>query len=174
MAEVPLRPFELELIQGYKTFSLGGRGGKSLPRKGVWIRAHLQAVGEDYSYGMWKAWVAFTKLAELMGASIEAGTYQAFRTYLWILRKHPEAPDVPALILPTRPTRRVGRAKTPLPEFQRSYYRLNPATLNSPIWQNPYGTYSIWQTWKRRHFLRPEAKRKRPRKKVRVIPGKKA
>jgi len=149
---VELRPFELELIESFKVFNpIAGTGGKATPRKGIWIRGHLANVGEDYTYGMWLRWRRFTETAEFMTASIEPGDYGAFRVYVWLLKRE----DL------IRPTRIRPASKTPVLEFQRSYYALNPAQLGSPLWENPYATYDSWQRWKRRKFKRPEARRKK-------------
>jgi len=119
-----LRPFELEIIKGIRTRPEGpGPGGRSVSRKGVWIRGHLQDVGRDYPYSMWKLWKSFLEEA---GLNIEAGRYQAFRTYIYILRKL-------GLI------RRVGSSPS---IFGKRYYELDPEKINSPSWKNPFKAYS--------------------------------
>jgi len=156
MAEL-LRPFELALIEQYKVFNpLEGRGGKATPRKGVWIRGHLQAVREDYPYGMWKRWTAFTQVAEKLEAKIEPGTYPAMRNYMHLLKRA-------RLVVPTR---RTPSMKSPLPEWMRQYYRVNPALLDSPLWLNPWQEIESWQREKARKFRprgAPRPKRKKPR-----------
>jgi hypothetical protein len=162
LAEVPLRPFELEIVESYKVFNpMEGRGGKATPHKGVWIRGHLQTVRgkEDYPYGMWRRWVAFTEIARNLEARIEAGSYTSFRLYIWLLKRA-------GLITPTR---KRPAMKTPLPEFMRQYYTLNPAMLGSPVWLNPYSQYESWRRWKGRKFKRPGAVRRKKPVMIRVV-----
>ena len=75
-----LRPFERDIVGEIRASPkrVGG-GGRSIPRKGVWIRGHLQDVGRDYPYSMYRIWKRFLEGA---GLNIKAGTYQQFRTYI--------------------------------------------------------------------------------------------
>jgi hypothetical protein len=142
-----LRPFETEIISNFKVFSPISGGGKSRPRKGVWIRQHLLDVGEDYVGGMWKKWTKFVGDARKQNAEIEFGTYDSFRTYVYLLKKH-------GMIVPTRRE----RAKSPDAGFFRQFYRLNTRRLEDPTWLNPYATYPSWRKWQRKGFPRPKRK----------------
>ena len=118
------RPFELEILRQIRTPpERPGAGGRSVSRKGIWIRGHLQHVGRDYPYNMWKRWRSFLEGA---GLNIKAGTYQAFRNYIYVLRKC-------GLI------RRAGGSPS---MFSRSYYALIPQKVNSVIWRSPFKHYS--------------------------------
>ena len=120
-----LRPFEIEIIREIRTPPRSvGAGGRSIPRKGVWIRGHLQDVGRDYVYGMYKRWRSFPEGA---GLNIKAGTYQQFRTYIYVLKQL-------GLV------ERVGGS--PSRGFAKTYYALNPDKVNSVIWRNPFKHYS--------------------------------
>jgi len=150
--EVALRPFEEEIIANFKTFDPTIGGGKSRPRKGVWIKQHLLDVGEDFIYGMYERWGTFTKAAILREASIEPGTYGSFRTYIYLLKKD-------GLIIPTKRE----RAKSTSHLFFRQYYRVNIRLLKDPRWLNPYGEYPSWKRWKRKGFPRPKKKPRPPK-----------
>ena len=154
-----LKPFELEIISKFKTFSPIVGGGKSVPRKGVWVRSHLLEAGDkgDFVYSMWQRWSGFVVRAREREAFIEIGTYTAFRTYIYLLKKD-------GLITPTRRE----RAKTTRREFYRQYYRVNTRRLEDPRWLNPYGIYESWQRRKAEGFPRPKKKPKPP--KIPVVP----
>jgi len=80
-----LGPFEREIIREIRTDPRRpGAGGRSKQRKRVWIRGHLEEVGRDYPYGMYKRWRSFHEEARL---NIKAETYQNFRTYICILKR---------------------------------------------------------------------------------------
>ena len=123
---VLMRPFELEIVREIRTPPRRpGAGGRSIPRKGVWIRGHLQDVGSDYVYRMYKRW---RSLLEEAGLNIKAGTYQQFRTYIYVLKQL-------GLV------ERVGGSPSSR-GFPKTYYALNPHKVNSPIWRNPFKHYS--------------------------------
>jgi len=149
---VALRPFEEEIIANFKTFDPTIGGGKSRPRKGVWIKQHLLDVGEDYIYAMWKRWEVFILQAHERKAEIESGTYTAFRVYIFLLKKY-------GLITPTKRE----RAKTTSRLFFRQYYRVNIRLLEDPRWLNPYAEYPSWKRWKRKGFPRPKKKPRVPK-----------
>ena len=136
---VVLRDFESEIIDRFKTFSVIEGGGKARPRKGVWIRGHLLDIYEDYVYSMFLQWRLFVAEAWKRGARIEAGSYGAFKTYTWLLKKY-------GLITATRKER--GKS----PKFLRQYYTYNPDLLEDPRWRNPYGEYPSWKEWRKKGF----------------------
>jgi hypothetical protein len=147
-----LRDFELNIVKEFKTFTVKEGGGKSRPRKGVWIRGHLVDVGEDYVYGMFKRWLEFCKAALLeFHAELEPGDYTAFKTYMYLLRKY-------GLVLPTRTER--GKSTVIL----RIYYKVNRARLRDPMWLNPFAEYPSWQAQRKKGFPK---KRRKPRKRGR-------
>jgi len=150
--EVVLRPFEEEIVNKFKVFSWKHGGGKAIPRKGVWIKQHLLDVNEDFVYGMWQRWIAFVRVARDMKAEIELGTYAAFRTYIYLLKKY-------GLIVPTKRE----RARTTSPGFFRQYYRVNTRLLKDPRWLNPYKPYPSWAKQYEEGFPRPK---KKPRLKL--------
>jgi len=127
-------------------------GGKSRPRKGLWLKAHLLDVGEDFVYDMWRRWAAFVRVAHEREAHIELGTYTALRTYVFLLKKY-------GLVIPTRRE----RAKSTSRDFFRQYYRVNPRLLKDPRWLNPYRPYPSWLKWKLKGFPRPKKKPRPPR-----------
>jgi hypothetical protein len=150
-----LRSFEESIIEDFRKFAKPEigivRGGKSVPRKGVWIRGHLLDVREDFVYSMWKKWRSFTEIAHNLGAPIEVGTYTAFRTYVYLLKRA-------GLLIPIRRE----RAKTTTRAFFKQYYTVNRAMLNDPRWLNPYAAYASWQEQKRKGFEKPKKKPKVP------------
>jgi len=152
MEVAALRGFEEEIISRYKTFDPLVGGGKSIPRKGTWIRGHLLDVGEDFIYSMWERWGIFTKAAVLREASIEPGDYGSFRTYIYLLKRY-------GLIIPTKRE----RAKTTSRLFFRQYYRVDLRRVEDPRWLNPYGEYPSWKKWKRKGFPRPKKKPRVPK-----------
>lgn len=157
-----LRPFEFEIIDNFKVFSPVEGGGKSRPRKGVWIKQHLLDVREDYVQSMWRSWQKFAGEARTKDAAIEFGTYDSFRTYIYLLKKH-------GLVIPGKRE----RAKSTQRTFFRRFYRLNNSKLDDPRWRNPYREYASWRKWQQKGFPRPKkAPRKlgRPRK-VKPPPG---
>ena len=118
-----LKGWEMELVRMIRRSPLRGyKGGRSVSRKGLWIRGHLLEVGKDYPYSMYKGWKRFIETAEL---KIRPGSYQNFINYLYVLRRL-------GLII------REGEGGG----FKRTYYRLNPEKVNSRIWLNPYNHYS--------------------------------
>jgi len=122
-----LRPFETEIIEKFKTFSVPeARGGKATPRKGVWIRGHLLDVKSGYVYSMFKSWRLFCRLAEeLMGVRIEAGTYQDFRTYFHLLKQ---------LGLVRVYTEYIEKGRRTV------HYEAVPGRLRDPAWTRPFQT----------------------------------
>jgi len=123
-----LRPFEREIVRGIRASPRrSGRGGRSVPRKGAWIKGHLQEVGKDYPYRMHKLW---SKFLEDAGLKIEAGSYQQFRTYIYVLKRL-------GLI------RRVGAETSKSGGFSKNYYALNPDKADSPLWDSPYKQYHL-------------------------------
>ncbi len=124
-----LRPFEREILEDFKRFAfVEGRGGRSSPRKGRWVRGHLLSVETDYLYGMWLKWKRFVELARRLDVKLAVGQYGAFRTYCWLLTQE-------KLIV------KVGTEKSSRGGFPRSYYRLVEENLDSPLWLNPYRKY---------------------------------
>lgn len=161
MLEVTLRPFESEIIENFKTFSITAGGGKSRPRKGVWIKGHLLDIGGDgdFVYSMWQKWADFVLVAHGMDAKLEVGTYTSFRTYVYLLKKY-------GLVIPGKRE----RAKTTTVRFQRQYYKVNPMRLEDPLWRNPYSRYPGWKKWKRKGFPRPKRKPKVPKPAIPFYP----
>ena len=134
--EIPtLKPFELEIIEAYKTFSIEARGGKGSPRKGVWIKGHLLEVREDFVNRMWKRWSQFVEIAKDQRAFIESGTYDSFRRYLFQLKTY----DLIHL------SRSTPSPKSPLPQWSRNYYALVKRNLESKLWENPWAEEPSWR-----------------------------
>lgn len=123
-----LRPFERKILEDFKRFAfVEGRGGRSSPRKGRWIRGHLSE-GEDYLYGMWLKWKRFVGIARRLDVKLSVGEYGAFRTYCWLLKQE-------GLIV------KVGSERGSRGGFPRTYYGLVEENLDSPLWLNPYRKY---------------------------------
>ena len=118
-----LRPFERDIVRRIRGRPGAGRGGKASPRKGIWIKNHLLECGQDYVYAMHLRWKGFIEEA---GLNINAGTYQQFRTYIYVLKR---------LGL-------IERAGASSGGFSKSYYVLNPENVDSPKWNNPFKAYS--------------------------------
>ena len=81
-------------------------------------------MGRDYPYNMHRIWKGFLDEA---GLNVKAGTYQAFGTYIHVLRRL-------ALI------RRAGGS--PSTFGKTYYYALNPEKVNPAVWRNPFKHYS--------------------------------
>ena len=119
-----LRPFERDIVRRIRTHPRRrGGGGRSVSRKGLWIKNHLLEVGQDYVYSMHIRWKGFIEEA---GLNIKAGTYQSFRTYIYVLKR---------LGLIQRVGASTGR-------FSKSYYSLDLEQVDSPKWGNPFKAYS--------------------------------
>jgi len=112
----------------------------------------LLDVGEDFVYGMWQHWTDFVRTARDRGAYIEFGTYTAFRTYTYLLKRYD-------LIIPTKRK----KAKTTSPQFYRQYYQVNKRRLEDTRWLNPYAEYESWRIQKKKKFPRPKKKPKPPK-----------
>jgi len=118
-----IRPFEVEILREIRTHPRRtGAGGRSKPRKGVWIRGHLEDVGRDYPYRTYKRWKSFM---ERSGLNIKAGTYQQFRTYIYVLRRL-------GLI------EMAGGSPSSRGNLSRNYYSLIADRISSPLWLNPF------------------------------------
>lgn len=89
---------------------------------GLWIRAHLAQVGEDYPYRMWKEYVAFAK--GFMRNKI--CNYNSFRKYIHA------AVDGDLL---ERNRTRVENANTPFKSV-RHYYRLKRENITNERWKH--------------------------------------
>jgi len=104
-----LRNFEEELIAYWRRM---GRAVRTQPRTGVWIKGHLEDLGEDYCYGAWKFHQLFIRQVLALGLKgLDESTYQEFALYWWLLKQE-------RLIIPTR--KEPGFGGVP-----RQYYTLN-------------------------------------------------
>lgn len=135
--EPRLRQFELVIVDRYHTM------GKAVGWKGYWIREHLERVSADYVYGMYKAWNNFCTISEI----IKAGSYQAFRTYFYLLKSL-------GLV-------RVKGTKKGLRGFPRVYYELVPGKVLDPGWIRPFQLVYPSTDWTLKH---PEEKRRLKKK----------
>lgn len=96
-------------------------GGHAVPRKGLWIRAHLISAGSDYSYSMFKRWRAFAHRA-----GFPPGNRDAFNRYVAALK---------ALEL----IEAAGEETSPeRPQFTRVYYKANDQLLTDEAWLHPF------------------------------------
>jgi hypothetical protein len=136
-----LRPFELKIIEDYR------RMGHGTCSKGLWIREHLKLMLRDYPYSMYKKWRAFCESAAEVGVSIKAGTYQAFRTYFYLLTR----------------LRLVLKERTLTGEKGRrvAMYRLNPERILDPRWLRPFQWLYPVTDWKRKTDAERRALRKK-------------
>ena len=122
MAAVELRPFEEEIAADFRQF------GKAASPKGRWIQGYLLTYGRGNPYSMWKAYQQF---AATLG--INPGTYNSFKTYLWILKK---------LGLVRVVTRVRGKG------FGKTYYAIRRGMENSPLWRHPMQAAYPKTDWK--------------------------
>jgi len=113
-----LRPFELKIIEEFR------RMGYGIPLKGFWIREHLKLMRTDYPYNMFKKWQNFCDIAAQAGVGIRVGTYQAFRTYFYLLTR---------LGLVLKEKEILGKHGRKI-----SLYRLNPARIMDLGWRRPF------------------------------------
>lgn len=142
---VHFEPWELELLRKWKK---GGtdteRGGT--PIKASWIKGHLTSIVEDYGYRMWRAYQEFCERANDGGIIIHAGNWQAFRTYLFILR------EKLGLI------ERISEKKN---GFNRLYMRLVEAKRDHPAWMRPVQSAYPSSDWR----LKSKAEKRKLRRK---------
>jgi len=123
-----IRPFETEILGRFSTYGkapdmfTGQKGWK-----GVWVRGHLRDLHQDYVYNMYRRWKAFCDQALLMEVKIEPGSYDAFRTYFYLLKR---------LGLVVFYTER--RAQPGEPGSARRFYTLAPGLESDPGWERPF------------------------------------
>jgi len=154
---VVLRPFEREIIERYRDLGKGPNPVTGVKGwKGLWIRGHLQDVGNSYVYRMWKDWLSFVKIASELGVEIKPGTYQSFRTYFHLLKQL-------GLV------RVYWKAPKEKRGFSKVYYELVPEKIDDPAWMRPFQTKYPSTDWSLLTFeQRRELKRKYRRRRVRV------
>lgn len=119
--EIPaelFKPFEYEILVRWSELGTAG-----IAPKAMWIKGHLAEVDEDYVNRMFRRYRDFCKRAALIDRIISPGTYQTFKTYMYILRKL----DLIEFI----------REGPVYQHFQRRYYGLNPDMVDSPLWERP-------------------------------------
>lgn len=97
---------------------------KPIPGTGDFIKNHLQAVGEDYCYKVYKL---FCEVLQKEGQ--RCPVYPSFRKYWWILTKL-------GLI-------EVVRRETGERRMLISIYQLVPENVDSAAWQNPQAARDI-------------------------------
>lgn len=115
-----LREFEEELIAYWKSIS---KAVHTQPRTSLWIRGHLEDLGEDYCYGAWKRYKDFVLQAEGYGIHLRMPEADSFRLLWWHLEKF-------SLIELSRVERSAIN-----PTQTRHYYRLKETNLR--LWENP-------------------------------------
>ena len=113
----------------YVRFTTGGKAPWGASPKGEWIRCYLMERGPASIYDMWKAYQRF---ASILG--IRPGTYNNFKTYIWILKRL-------GLV------RVVRRAPGSRGGFRKAYYAIVPGMEFSPLWRRPVQTLYPKTDW---------------------------
>jgi len=126
-----LRDFEKDLISYFgtpegETLFAGRRKGRSKPRTGFWIKGHLQDVGNDYVYSMYKRYGYFMSIANL-----ERVDKHSFFTYIWLLRHF----DLIKLVK-REPMDEEGRGLR-----YRNYYSIVKEKKDDETWEDPWMIY---------------------------------
>lgn len=118
-----LEDFEKDILVRFKTFGL-----YTASPKGEWIRGYLKAHPPgEYPYALWKGWKVFCELAGELTVKIRSGDYQAFRTYIHLLKQ---------LGLITYYAKDV-----PTPTGRRSnWYTIVLERQDDPAWRRPFQT----------------------------------
>ena len=121
-----LRSFEKEIIERIRSSPryTKGIGGRSVSRKGLWIKGHLRDAKKDYVHSMFMKWKSFVNET---GLEMNPGTYEQFRTYIYLLKQ--------SQLIETTIGKRGNKP------FERSYYIINHDMLTSPLWLNPFKIY---------------------------------
>lgn len=91
-------------------------------RTGLWIKEHLDEVGEDYVLNMFNQMERHFKTLK-PGKEYQIGSYQTFRTFIWVLQ------ELKLIIL--------VREESVKDKISRRYYALNQDKINDPAWNNP-------------------------------------
>jgi len=116
-----LREFEKRLVGLWR---LQGGATRTQLRTLLWIKGHLESVGEDYCYRSWKLYQDFVRQARGVGVTaIQHSTYQEFALYWWLLKQED-------LLIPTRKEPGLGG-------LPRQYYALNPKAPEYKWEMNP-------------------------------------
>lgn len=120
------------------------------PRTGVYIRNYLTFRGPAYPYEMYKSLVFYSGyISSLHNINVRAGTYSAFREYIYVLERISEEKG-PELIrnltqqeaaaneletVPDHPS--IEGAKAPWLK-NRQYYAIIEENADSDVWRNAY------------------------------------
>ena len=134
-----IRPFEREILDRYGSYGkapdmLTGRRGW----KGIWIRGHLRDRRADYVYNMYRSWRAFCNQALLAEVKIESGSYDAFRTYFYLLKR------LGLVVFYTERGVKPGE-----PGSARRFYTLTPGLESDPGWERPFQSVYPKTDWTR-------------------------
>ena len=151
-----IRPFEREILDRYGSYGKApdmftGRKGW----KGVWVRGHLRDLHQDYVYNMYRRWKAFCDQALLTEVKIEPGSYDAFRTYFYLLKR------LGLVVFYAERKVQPGEAGS-----ARRFYTLAPGLESDPSWERPFQSVYPETDWtqlsyREKHERREKYKRQR-------------
>lgn len=160
MAVELIRPFEEELVERFGSIGkmvhpkTGERGWK-----GIWIRGHLLDVKTDYVYSMYLTWRdVFCLYAEGTGVRINPGTYQAFRTYFYLLKQ------LGLVRVYLKMSKKPGDRGLP-----KVHYEVVPERIDDPAWTRPFQTRYPATDWTIKSATeKRELREKYPRRRKRL------
>jgi hypothetical protein len=146
-----IRPFEREILDRYGSH---GKAPDMITRrrgwKGVWIRGHLRDRRADYVYNMFLSWKAFCNQALLTEVKIKPGSYDAFRTYFYLLKRL----GLVVFYAERRP--QPGE-----PGSARRFYTLAPGLESDPGWERPFQSVYPETDWTRLSYSEKHERREK-------------
>ena len=172
-----LRDFELDLIREFKPppdYIMERRyRGTSKSRIGLFVRDHLQDVGEDWVHHMWERWRYVCDVAHTMGVMMRKNTYMSFAQLIYYMSKVGLLEEV------DKPEEERYGGKWASKDFLKTYYRIAPyINREDERWYRPmafaYPTSSIvwgdlpWEKKEQYYLNRKLARRIKAAKRLRI------
>ena len=146
-----IRPFEREILDRYGSH---GKAPDMITRrrgwKGVWIRGHLRDRRADYVYNMFLSWKAFCNQALLTEVKIKPGSYDAFRTYFYLLKRL----GLVVFYAERRP-------QSGEPGSARRFYTLASGLESDPGWERPFQSVYPGTDWTRLSYSEKHERREK-------------
>lgn len=146
-----IRPFEREILNRYSSY---GKAPDMFTRqkgwKGIWVRGHLRDRRADYVYNMFLSWKTFCNQALLAEVEIKPGSYDAFRTYFYLLKR---------LGLVVFYAER--RAQPGEPGSARRFYTLTSGLESDPRWERPFQSVYPETDWTQLSYREKQERREK-------------
>jgi len=149
-----IRPFEQEILDRYGSY---GKAPDMFTRrrgwKGIWIRGHLRDRRADYVYSMFSRWKIFCNNALLTEVKIKPGSYDAFRTYFYLLKR------LGLVVFYTERGTQPGE-----PGSARRFYTLTLGLESDPSWERPFQSVYPETDWTRLSYKEKQERREKYKK----------